>query len=78
MALLEDRPLPNQLLDWVAEQGYDMDKLLGVLDSDSYHKQHKINFVCEPTLFVQLFHISNTCFQHKRTRLARTGKFIGV
>ena len=30
MALLEDRPLPVELRNWVTEQGYNMDKLLGV------------------------------------------------
>jgi hypothetical protein len=57
MALLENRPLPPELLNWVAEQGYDMDKLLGALGSDIANTMDMINMVSQPIQSVQLFHI---------------------
>jgi serine/threonine protein kinase len=68
MALLENRPLPAKLLNWVAQQGYNMDKLLGVLDSDITNKQHASgpHFFAANTsiLFCATFYIYNTSFQH--------------
>jgi hypothetical protein len=42
MALLENRPVPAKLLNWVAGQGYDMDELLQVLGSDIANTMHAV------------------------------------